>query len=205
MTIQHVVIPSDLGSTIKPEGITPGKFDVNIDELTLEQTAGVISVNTKTGAGKSTALESMVKAFETPTVLGYNPTTKVISYTNELGVVVNIDLSALAVDVFVNGATYNASTMVLTLTDNNGTTPDVSINLSELKKVATSGSNSVTWAGTGEASSPLVANIKIDPSLNNLITVSAAGVMLDKTTLTALATVELQSTFGTTTLGYIYP
>ena len=204
-TITHVVVPSDLGQTIKPAGIIAGKYDVNIDNDTLKQTAGVIGVNTATSAGKSAALEAMVKAFETTTTLAYNSTTKVITYTNEDGAVVNIDLSTLAVDVFVNGATYDAGTMILTLTDNSGTTPDVTINLSELKKVATSPSNSVTWTGTGEAASPLVANIKLDPSLNNLVTVSAAGVMVDKTALIGLATVELKNAFGTTSLGFIYP
>lgn len=205
-TITHVVVPTDLGPTIKPAGISANKYDVNIDNDTLKQNAGVISVNTSTTLGtKSAALEAMVQAFETTTTLAYNSTTKVISYTNEDGTIVTIDLSSLAVDVFVNGATYDAATMVLTLSDNSGTTPNITINLSELKKVATSGSNSVTWTGTGETASPLVASIKLDPSLNNLITVSAAGVMVDKTALLGLATVELKNAFGTTSLGFIYP
>lgn len=203
-TITHVVIPSDLGATIKSEGLATGKWDVNIDQDTIKQALGVLSVNTATGAGKSAAMEAMVKAFETSTTLAYNATTKIITHTNEKGIVSSIDLSALAIDVFVNGATYNASTMVLTLSDNSGTSPDISINLSELKRVATSNSNSVTWSGTGESSSPLVATFKVDPSVDNLITVSAAGVLVNKATLLGLATIEVVSSFGTV-LGHMYP
>lgn len=206
MSITHVVTPSDLGTTIKAGGIIAGKYDVNIDDTTLKQTAGVLRVNTDTTAlGKSALLESMVKAFETTTSLTYSSTTKVLSYTNEDGVVVDIDLSALAVDIFVNGATYNASTMTLTLTDNSGTSPDITIDLSELKRVVTANSNSITFTGTGEAGTALTANIKIDPAVTNLLTVTAAGVALHKAAVTGLATVELWNAFDTVRLGYIFP
>lgn len=208
MAITHVVIPADLGTTIKASGISANKYDVNIDDNTIKQTAGVLKVNTDTTAlGKSALLESMVQAFETTTTLTYNSTTKVISYTNEDNVVVNIDLSALAANVFVNGATYNASTMVLTLTDNSGSSPDISIDLSELKKVVTADSNSIvfTVGGTGEAAHPLIATIKLDPALTNLITVTAAGIAVHKAAITGLATVEIWNAFDTVKLGSIFP
>lgn len=124
-------------------------------------------------------LTPLIQAGETNTTLTYNPATKTLTYTNEDGVAANIDLSALAVDIFVSGGGYDPATMVLTLTDNDGTTPDIVINLADLKKVVTAASQSIVWSGTGEASSPLQAELKLDPLAGNLLKVTPSGVKVD--------------------------
>lgn len=144
-------------------------------------------------------LTSIVQLAETNTTLTYNPATKHLVYTNEDGTVSDLDLSALAVDVFVNGANYNASTMVLTLTDNSGTTPDVVINLADLKQVVTQATNSILFSGTGESGSPLQADLKVDALVGNLLKVTAAGVKVDPADVVALTTNTLGFSGGTLT------
>lgn len=192
----QIVLLNNLGKTLKPAHTTPGKIDVQLDQTTLKVDAnGIISVNTATGAGESAALKALIRAQETATTMAYNAVTKVLTYTNEKAVVATIDLSALALDVYVNGGSYNASTMALTLTDSSGTTPDIVINLAELKQVAKSSSNTVTITGTGETLTPLIAEVKIDP-IANVITQSAAGIKVSAASVAALATVDVQDAFG---------
>jgi hypothetical protein len=200
MAITQVVIPANLGQTIKPNHFVANKYDVNIDNDTLQQVAGVISVNTT-----SSTLDAMIKSFETTTSVSYSPLTKVITYTDEDGGTTNIDLSALAVDVFVDGASYSPSTMVLTLTDNSGTTPDITLNLSDLKQVAYVDSATVDFSGTGETATPLTASVKIGSTAGNLVTASASGIEVLPTAITALATVELVDAFSNIHVGYIFP
>ena len=69
---------------------------------------------------------------ETVTALGYDPATTTLSYTDENGNTKNVDLSALAVDIFINGATFDASALALTFTDNDPATPDIVVNLAAL-------------------------------------------------------------------------
>jgi hypothetical protein len=76
---------------------------------------------------------------ESLTVLGYNTTTKTLSYQDEAGDVTALDLSGLAVDMTVTGATYNTTTGVLTLTESAGG-PTVTVDLSTLKSVTSGGS-----------------------------------------------------------------
>lgn len=149
-------------------------------------------------------LTPAIQAGETTTTLAYNPTTKILTYTNEDGVAANIDLSALAVDIYVDGATYNAATMVLTLTDTSGATPDVTVSLADLKKVVTAATNSITFSGTGESSNPLTANLNVDPVAGNLLTVTGSGVAVNPTAVTALATVDAKSLQGVH-LFYAFP
>jgi hypothetical protein len=200
MAITQVVIPANLGQTIKPNAIAANKFDVNLDNDTLQQVAGVISVKTT-----SPTLDAMVKSFETTTAVSYNPLTKTITYTDEDGGVTNLDLSALALDVYVSGSSYNASTMVLTLTDTNGATPDVVLNLADLKQVAYTDSATVDFSGTGETATPLTASVKIDATPGNLVTSTATGIQVTPLAVTSLATTELVDAFSNIHVGYIFP
>lgn len=54
-----------------------------------------------------------------------------LNYNNTDLAPFQVDLSGLA-DIYVNGGSYNAATMTLTLTDNNGTTPNIDLDLSGL-------------------------------------------------------------------------
>lgn len=149
-------------------------------------------------------LTPAIQAGETTTTLTYNSTSKTLTYTNEDGVAADVDLSALAVDVYVDGATYNASTMVLTLTDTNGTTPDVTVSLADLKAIVTANTNSITLSGTGESATPLKADVKLDPLAGNLLKVTAAGTKVDPADVVALATYDAQSLQGVH-LFYAFP
>lgn len=84
---------------------------------------------------------------ETNTTLVYDAALKKLTYTGESGIAQVVDLSALAVDIFVNGGTFNATTAVLTLTDNDGTTPNVVVDLSSLKSALVN-NNDGTWTHT---------------------------------------------------------
>lgn len=70
---------------------------------------------------------------ETVTSLAYSAATKVLTFKDEAGNSTALDLSALAADIFVNGATFNAASGILTLTDNDGASPDVVVDLSAYK------------------------------------------------------------------------
>lgn len=220
MTTNVVTVPN-LGNDFDIGVMEANKIHVNIDGTTLVRSgAGVVSVNpaalattnvlTNAGPGGTPAnltstvngvastldLTPLIQAGETNTTLTYDPVTKTLTYTNEDGTAATIDLSALAMDIFVTGGAYDAATMVLTLSDNDGVTPDITINLADLKKVVTQDSNSIAWSGTGEASNPLQANVVIDPMVGNLLVVGATGAKVDPAAVLALATVDVQDAFG---------
>lgn len=217
MTTNVVTVPN-LGNDFDIGVIEANKIHVKIDGTTIvrDGATGVIAVNpaalattnaltnpsdarltsTVNGVAATLDLTPLIQAGETNTTLTYDPATKTLTYTNEDGTVATIDLSALAADLFVSGGSYDPATMVLTLSDNDGTTPDMTINLADLKKVTTQASQSISFTGTGEASSPLQANLVVDPMTGNLITVGPAGAKVDPATVTALATVDVQDAFG---------
>jgi len=191
-----------------------GYSDIEVDPAALPgllpattnvlSTSGTNLTSTVDGVASTVDLKPLVQNAETLTTLNYAPATKTLTYVDEDGVTATIDLSALALDIFVNGGTFNAATMVLTLTDNNATTPDIVVDLSDLKKVVTANSATVKFTGTGEASSPLTASVALDPALTNLVTATASGLLVDSSAVTALATVDVQDSFGNH-LFYAFP
>jgi hypothetical protein len=95
---------------------------------------------------------------ETLTSLGYNSISKVLTYNDEAGIPTAIDLSALAVDLVVNGASITGNTLTMTVNDA-GTATDVVVDLSTLKTVNVGGSvvgdgNTVTLKLDGDLASP---------------------------------------------------
>jgi trimeric autotransporter adhesin len=128
--------------------------------------SGSSLTTTINGVTTTTDLSALVQAAETATTLVYDAVTKTLSYTNEVGSIATIDLSALAVDVNLSSGAYDPATLVLTLTDSDGSL--VSVNLSDLKKTSTTDSATISFTGTGETSAPLSANITAVPA--NLIT-----------------------------------
>lgn len=185
MSVLQVLTLGNVGQTFKPAHIEAGKFDVNIDKDTLLAALdGTLSVNTQVGPGESAALKALIQAQETNTSMTYDALTKTITFTNEDGQESTIDLSSLAVDVFVDGASYDAATMVLTLTDNSGTTPNVTVNLADLKKVETVNSSTITLSGTGETAGKLKAEIKISPDNGNAMQARANGLFVGEITTT---------------------
>ena len=101
-------------------------LDVQASETTTSITGTVIGHTIGTYINEDAVATSIN---ETVTSIGYSTLTKILSYTDETGSSVNVDLSGLATDIFVNGATYNAGTGLLTLTDNSGVTPDVTVQI----------------------------------------------------------------------------
>lgn len=116
------------GTTAPPPDVkvTAAAFNTATDTLTLTQS-------------DNSTVSCVIP--ETNTSLSYNTLTKILTFTNETGTPTNIDLSALAVDIYVNGGTYNTTTGVLTLTDNDGTTADIVIDLSSLKSSMVNNNN----------------------------------------------------------------
>lgn len=108
---------------------------------------------------------------ETLTSLTYNPSAKVLTYVAENGVATNLDLSALAIDMTVSGATYNATTGFLTLTESAGG-PTVTVDLSSLKAVGTGGS----IVGDGAGSTIQLSGDMATPGNLMLYGTNAAGV-----------------------------
>jgi hypothetical protein len=94
-------------------------FDTVTRVMTLTTSSGAITVTIPETANVVTALT-------------YNSSAKSLSYVDELGGITSIDLSSLAVDLFIDGGFYNAATKELTLTDVSGTTPDVVISFAGL-------------------------------------------------------------------------
>ena len=76
---------------------------------------------------------------EALTVMGYDPVTRVLSYTDEAGLVTNVDLSALAIDLRVDGASITGNTLTLTVNDA-GAATDIVVDLSTLKASNVAGS-----------------------------------------------------------------
>jgi hypothetical protein len=127
--VPATVASSDGSVTVVASGTDSQTFNLTVNA------SGVAASLISSDVGNDIVLGSDSKLYlsETVTALSYAPATKVISYTDEAGNVTALDLSALAVDIYVNGATFDAGTGVLTLTDVDGTTPDVVVNLAALK------------------------------------------------------------------------
>jgi len=135
--VPATIASSDSSVTVTASGTDSQTFNLQVNS------AGIAASLISADAGNDIVLgtDSKLKLVETVTALAYNPTTKVFTYTDEAGAATTYDLSALAVDIYVNGATFNAGTGVLTLTDNDGTSPDVVVDLSAYK---------VTWTDNGD-------------------------------------------------------
>ena len=145
----------------------------------------------------SVDLTPAVKAAETLTSWAYDPATNIVTYTDEAGTAGTHDLSALTTDIYVNGGSFDAASMVLTLTDTDGGTGDITVDLSALKQVSTADSATVAFSGTGEAGSPLTASASVSgATAGNLLTAVADGLAVDPAGVTALATVDVQDAFG---------
>lgn len=215
----QVVTPGNLGNEFDLGVLEANKIHVKFDGTSIVRDlgTGIVSAvapgttntlaavapnltSTVNGVAATVDLTALVQATETLTSMSYNALTKVLTYTDEDGVVQNLDLSTLATDIYVNGGNYNAATGVLTLTDNDGGTGDVTINLQDLKIVVTAPSNSIAFTGTGEASSALVANLVVDPMVGNLLAVTATSAAVDPAGVLAIsvaaATVDVQDAFG---------
>lgn len=132
MTVNNVVFTDNLGPEFEIGTNVTNLITIDVDGTTVVRDA-------TTGE-----LSSPV------TTLGYNAATSQLSYLDEAGNTTTIDLSALTTDIYVNGANFNAATSVLTLTDNDAGTGDVTIDLSALLGVSTDAGNVLTNGTDGK-------------------------------------------------------
>lgn len=106
-----------------------GIQDVHIQSYQI--TGGTTFVGTLTNGTTITVdLGSAIQAGETVTNLSYSGT--VLTYTNETGNTVSIDLGNLTTDIYVTGVTFDAFKNQLTLVDNDDNTPDIIIDLGQM-------------------------------------------------------------------------
>lgn len=96
-----------------------------------------------------------------PATLTFDGASNALLFNNGQGGTANIDLSGLTTDIYVDGATFDAATQVLTLTDTDGATPDVTVDLSSLTGVSTD-ANNLLDAGTDGKPLLTVAALQTD-------------------------------------------
>lgn len=103
-----------------------------------------------------------------PGVLTFDNVTKIVTYTDGQGNTQNIDLSQFTTDVYVDGGSFDVATSTLVLTDNDGTTPDVTVDLSTLLGVSADVTNALTDGTDGKPFlAPTAFNVSTDA--NNLL------------------------------------
>ncbi|MBV7326763.1 hypothetical protein KFU94_00595 [Chloroflexi bacterium TSY] len=120
-----------------------------------------------------------------------------MTYTDEAGNPTNIDLSGLTTDVYVDGASFDPGTMVLTLTDNDGGTPNVTVDLSSLRSSVTDHGDGTWTHDDGSGTTVTIRSISADVG-NRVAAGSDGGAFLAAGSVRALADVEVQDVFGTT-------
>jgi len=180
MAVKSVIVPGNLGA----------EFDLGV------VTANKITVKaaTDTVAGK-VALAIAAN---------YPQNTNDVDATTPAFVKAAIDaaVAAIPADKFLQSASFNNTTNVLTLTLSNGST--VTVNLADLLPIVTASSNSITMSGVGTTASPVTGNVKLDTLVGNLLKVTTAGAKVDPADITALATIDVQDAFGVH-LYYAFP
>jgi len=136
---------------------------------------------------------------ETLTSLTYVGATKVLTYLDEAGNSTAVNLAALAADIYVNGASLNATTGILTLTDNDGTSPDVTVDLHALTGTLTNNGDGTytytTMSGTVTFDTKKAA---VSADVGNALTLGADS--LPYFAGTSLATV-VAAALGTAAVG----
>ena len=129
----------------------------------------------------------------------YDTNTKVLAYADEHDDVTKVDLSALAVDIFVNGASFDAASLVLTLTDADAGTPDVTVDLSKLKVTLTDNGNGTFTISQGANSYTFDTKEGVSADAGNLLVVGTdAKPLLNPGAVRALLDVEVKDAFGNT-------
>ena len=172
--MKQVVVPSNLGAEFALGTEVANKITIRVSAE-----AGNLLTNGADDRARlvQASLAPAVAALETKTTLTYDAATSIITYTGETGVPSTIDLSAFLADVSVSGGAYDPATQVLTLTQDDGG-PAITINLQELKQVATLNSQTVTFTGNGENGTPLSAEVAVSSTAGNQLSAVADGLFV---------------------------
>lgn len=125
-----IVLASELGGEFLIGTETPNKITIAVDGTSVtKDAAGVLGA-------EAPVWDNVSKTITFPAVRG--------------GAAQVIDLSQFTTDIYVNGGSYDAATATLTLSDNDGVTPNVTIDLSTLLGVSTDGGNLLTNGADGK-------------------------------------------------------
>ena len=129
------------------------------------------------------------------TGLSFDSGTGVLTLTLGDATTKTVNLAVLAADKFLQGSSYNAITKELTLTMTDAST--YVVDLSDLVKITSSDSSTVTLTGDGTTGTPLSAAVKISSTSGNMLTTDANGLFVSGSGLTAAATAPTDSSDGT--------
>ncbi len=125
--MSQIVTPGNLGQEFELGTSVPNKITVKVDGTSVARAAdGTLNA-------PAPVWDNVAKTITFPAVNGAAAQV--------------IDLSQFTTDIYVDGASFDAATNVLTFTDNDGTTADVTVDLSNLLGVSADAGNLLT-AGT---------------------------------------------------------
>jgi len=156
MAVNDILLGSELGAEFDLGNDVANKVSIKVDGTTV----------TKNGSNELTAA---------PSVVTWDNATKIIQHTSGSGVVTNIDLSQFVADIYVNGGAYDPATMVLTLSDNDAGTPDITVDLSALLGPSTDANNSITAGADGKPFFDASTVSGVSTDANQILTVGADG------------------------------
>lgn len=187
-----VVIPTDLGTTLKLGVKEQGKYDVDISQLDLP--ASITAARTDTSAGKK----------------------EIVLATGKGDVRLDISplLPAVVTEIFLKSVTRDTSTneLVFTVGERGTTTNDtvLRVSVADLLPVVSDG---VTVSGNGTAGSKLA--VRISTAQGNLLKSTAQGLVVNTADVQTIArneaaaaaparTIRLTNATGTQVVGYAY-
>lgn len=187
-----VVIPTDLGTTLKLGVKEQGKYDVDISQLDLP--ASITAARTDTSAGKK----------------------EIVLATGKGDVRLDISplLPAVVTEIFLKSVTRDTSTneLVFTVGERGTTTNDtvLRVSVADLLPVVSDG---VTVSGNGTVGSKLA--VRISTAQGNLLKSTAQGLVVNTADVQTIArneaaaaaparTIRLTNATGTQVVGYAY-
>ena len=183
----YVITPNNLGSTLESSS-EPNKINVKTDNVTI----------IKNGDGSiSAAGGNATPAAQIVSTLQFDAPSSILTVTRADNTQVQIDLSALAVDMNVESITDNGNGTYTFNVDAGG--PAITLDLSAMLKSVTFQNTDTAseLTGLGTAASPLAVNVIVSPTAGNQLEKRADGLYV-----TPVA--EPLYEYGTSTLlGYI--
>ena len=166
----NVVTPNNLGSEFEIGTNIANKITVKVDGTSVQRASdGTIH-------GASPVVDTVAKTMTFPSVNGAAAEV--------------INLSEFLTDIHVDGATFDTTTSVLTLTDNDGDSPDVTIDLSAIKGASTDSDNVLTNGADGRPYlSPSAVLGGVSSDTENIATLGADNkVLVSESAVTDLVT-----------------
>lgn len=176
----RVVIPSDMGDTIKLGAKTPNKYDVDVTQLNLPASLTGLSL--------------------TGTVL------KATTSEGEKTVDLAPMLPTIAAEIFLKDVQRQANKILFTVGEKNSAADDtiLEVDVADLLPVVT---DNTTITGTGVTTNPLKVQLSTAKT-DNLLKQGADGLYVSEADIpvaeTNARTVRLTNASGETVVGYIY-